>query len=103
MTKLIFNIDKLRNNVIPSIDNAVDNLTEAIAIGSQLYIPSDFINAEWLQDMNYNNQNTKKSLIQVKDWINQSNAKINEKLGDINSELSSINNVEIKKRESSIK
>lgn len=103
MAKLILNATTLNRTVIPNIDYAIDKLNFVTSKGSGLTIPNGFKYASSLRQIIEDNVNTRKNLISIKDWIIQSNNEVDKTIKEIENELNSIKNIEIKKRESAIK
>ena len=103
MSKLIFNMDAINKEVIPSINNTIEKLDSAVNKGSQLYIPSDFQYASTLRQILSDNNSAIKELIQLRDKINSDNKLLNDSMTEVENSCYSIKNLEIPKRESSIK
>ena len=103
MTKINFNPSSVQNSVLPNLNNAIDTLNVVINKGSQLSIPRNFSYYSKLNEIQTSNIECKKSLLNIKNYIDKSSKNFDGAMSEINNELEAINNVQIKKRGSSIK
>lgn len=103
MTKLKIDENVLKQTVIPNLDYAINKLNLAIDCGKNLVIPSGFKKIQKLNEILDNNVTTRNDLNSIKEWICESNTQINNVLENLERELNTIKNVDIKKRENIIK
>lgn len=103
MTKLKVEENTLKQIVIPNLNYAINKLSSAIDFGRNLVIPSGFKQSQKLNEILDGNTTIKNDLTSIKEWICESDTQINNVLDNLEKELNTIKNIEIKKRESIVK
>ena len=103
MTKLTLKETDLSKIIIPNLEYAIDKLNSAVNEASKLAIPNDFKYSKNLIQLLEDIASIRNNINSIKEWLYQSNIQIDNTLKELENELNTIKNIEIKKRESAIK
>lgn len=98
MTRLKFNYTTLQSEVIPSLKFTMNSLNTTISSANSLNIPSDFAYASELKKLPSYLKEKRNDLNEVNEWIGKCNRKYQSVQNEINSELNSLANADLRIR-----
>lgn len=103
MTKILFNSSLINQNLIPNLDAAMANLKKAIEVYNNIYIPSNFKYATYLNELKEGLYNQQNKIDNIKYMLNKNNQAYNEIARLSSDSLTMITNIKISKRDSVVR
>lgn len=98
MTKINFDYSGLQNTVIPNIDNACANISNARNTINNTFIPYDCIYLNYLKSLDTRLSGMDMNLKRVKNWIQSSNHAFEEAISNAESKIMNIEVITINKK-----
>ena len=103
MSKLHFDYDGINNEVIPSINNTITKLDNALYIANNIIPPSDIALASILSTAKADIKKNKDELYKIKDWLERSSKIYKKRIESIEESLGRIEVEKLIKKEDWIK
>jgi len=96
--KVIFNFNAIEATVVPSIDEALHGLSEAIRLSSGLNPPTNLSHANFLRTLGSELRQCERTLNNIKTSFNNTNGRLRNASANNNAQFSRIRDIHIPKR-----
>ncbi len=102
MTKLTYNKEMLQDFVLPSLEEGISTLSDAI-YNTSFRIPTDFQYYTYMMNLRNNTNKSLQKLKSSKNWLEKSISRIDTTLEEIDSSLSNLEEIMIKEKNPSVR
>jgi len=98
MTKLLFNKEKIQNNILPSLGTSISYLEKAIS-DTDIRIPTSFEYLSYLVNIKSNVRSQLLKLYDLRDWLNISITKVDLTMEELNNDIKLLDDIDIKDKD----
>lgn len=98
MATINFDNNQLNIDVLPRVNRTIENLNRLINFNNSISIPYGFAYENFFNEYRNTMRNLRDNYVRQRDFLEQSNKKIESVLNNMDSDLYSIQVVEVKKR-----
>ena len=101
MTKLTYDKETLTNTVLPSLDEAISTLTDAI-YNTSFRIPNDFQYCSYMMNLRNKTNKSLQTLKSSKNWLEKSITRIDNTLEEIDLNFQTLEEITINEKNPSV-
>ena len=101
MTKLLYNKEQLSNIVMPSLDNGISTLDNAI-YNTSFRIPTDFQYYNYMMSLRNTVNKSLQKLKSSKTWLNRSMNRIDNQLEEMETSVANLEDITIRPKDPSV-